>query len=277
METKFAAFILTHGRPHNVATYETLKKCGYTGRVYIIIDDEDTCADEYMRLYADTVVQFSKKKIAETFDEGDNFNNRKAIIYARNACFEIAKNLGLTHFIQLDDDYTQFIYKFDSNGTYSEKPIKNLDSVFASLLMYYDKINCFSLAMAQNGDFIGGKNGKWAKEIGPHRKAMNTFICSVNRKFNFFGRLNEDVNTYTNLGYRGKLFLTIPNIAIIQKTTQANRGGMTETYLNGGTYLKSFYSVMYTPSAVKISMMGDKHRRIHHRIKWENCVPKIIQ
>ena len=37
----FAVFILTHGRPNSVKTIKTLKKCGYTGKVFIVIDDED--------------------------------------------------------------------------------------------------------------------------------------------------------------------------------------------------------------------------------------------
>lgn len=41
-----------------------------------------------------------------------------------------------------------------------------------------------------------------------------------------------------------------------QMQTQKNAGGMTETYLESGTYLKSFYSVMYAPSCVKLNTMG---------------------
>ena len=38
----FVAFILTHGRADNVITYNTLRNHGYTGRIVLIIDDEDT-------------------------------------------------------------------------------------------------------------------------------------------------------------------------------------------------------------------------------------------
>lgn len=44
----------------------------------------------------------------------------------------------------------------------------------------------------------------------------------------------------------------------------------------GGTYLKSFYSVMWAPSCVKIGAMGDTHKRIHHSITWDKCAPKIL-
>jgi hypothetical protein len=51
---------------------------------------------------------------------------------------------------------------------------------------------------------------------------------------------------------------------------------MTELYLNNGTYTKSFFSVICNPSSVKISTMGDAYRRVHHKVYWDNAVPKII-
>lgn len=118
--------------------------------------------------------------------------------------------------------------------------------------------------------------GQFGKVITLRRKAMNTFICSTKRPFKFFGRINEDVNTYVSLGGRGRLFLTINSVMITQVTTQQNQSGMTDIYLDGGTYIKSFYSILYNPSCVKIAEMGQTHRRIHHRVNWRTAVPKIM-
>lgn len=93
MRDDFCAFILTHGRPDKVHTYDTLLKAGYTGKVYIVIDDEDKTAEEYRKRYGDLVLQFCKKEVAERIDEGDNFQDRRAIIYARNACWDLAKKV----------------------------------------------------------------------------------------------------------------------------------------------------------------------------------------
>jgi len=42
MENKdFAVFILSHGRPNDVITYKTIIKQGYTGKIFIILDNED--------------------------------------------------------------------------------------------------------------------------------------------------------------------------------------------------------------------------------------------
>lgn len=272
----FVVFILTHGRPRSVLTLKALERSGYTGEVRIVIDDEDKKADVYRELYGDRVMMFSKKEIARTFDEGDNFNDRRAIIYARNACFERAKELGFTYFMELDDDYDKFAYKFDSELNFKESMIRNLDAVLDAMIDFYKTIPAKAIAMAQNGDFIGGGSGSFARDIKLRRKCMNTFICSVERPFQFIGRINEDVNTYTRMGNVGDVFFTVPNVAINQKQTQANKGGMTDLYLDAGTYVKSFYSVMYLPSGVKIAEMGDKHKRIHHRVSWNNAVPQIV-
>ncbi len=47
-------------------------------------------------------------------------------------------------------------------------------------------------------------------------------------------------------------------------------------YIEYGTYVKSFFSVMVAPSCVKIGIMGSSHKRVHHLIAWENCTPKIV-
>lgn len=273
----FCALILTHGRPDRVHTVKSLEASGYTGDYYIVIDNEDKTAAEYKNIYNDRVVVFDKKAIAKTFDNGDNFNDRRAIVYARNASFEIAKQLGYKYFIQLDDDYDSFAYKFDDELNFRTKKIKNLDKMFYNLLKYYLSTPAKSIAMAQNGDFVGGKDNDIARKKYLKRKAMNTFICSVDRPFNFIGRINEDVNTYTRLGSTGDLFYTVPLVAINQKQTQSNKGGMTDLYMDSGTYIKSFYSVMYMPSSVKIREMGSSNRRLHHSINWNNTVPKILE
>lgn len=274
--TDFAVFILTHGRPDNVVTYKSLKRHGYTGKIYIIVDNEDKTIDRYKELYGDKVIVFDKLEISKTFDEGDNFDDRRSIVYARNACFNIAKELGITYFMELDDDYTNWQYRFNDEKEYEYKKITNLDDVLDVMIDYYKSIPALSIAMSQGGDWIGGKEASRADHLKLWRKAMNTFICSTDREFQFVGRINEDVNTYTKLASTGGLFLTIPNVSIVQKQTQTSEGGMSDIYIDKGTYIKSFYSIIFHPSSVCIRMMGDKNRRLHHSVTWNNTVPKIL-
>lgn len=273
----FAAIILTHGRPDRLHTLRALTRQGYTGRVVILIDNEDKTRAEYEKRFGNKVHVFDKKAISATFDEGDNFEDRRAIIYARNAAFEEARKINAKWFIELDDDYQDFRYRSDANFQYCDKTnLSNLDAVFDLMVDYLERTKATSVAMAQNGDFIGGKNGTRSKQLKPWRKAMNTFVFRTDSEFRFFGRINEDVNAYSCGGRKGNLFFTIPNFGVCQKQTQANSGGMTELYLDSGTYVKSFYSVMYAPSCVKVVDMGPVYRRMHHRILWKNAVPCIL-
>ena len=275
MRDDFAAFILTHGRPDRIYTIDTLRGAGYTGKIYIIIDDEDDTEPEYRKRYGDKVVQFCKLDVAKMFDVGDLSQERRTIVYARNACFEIAKKLGLKYFLELDDDYTSFEYRYIRGDKLMVKKCKQLDRLFESMVNFFEDTKALTVAMSQGGDFIGGAKSKRYRDKVT-RKAMNTFFCRTDKPFTFVGRINEDVNTYTTLGMKGELILSITDASIVQKQTQSNTGGMTDAYLDMGTYLKSFFTVMYCPSCVKVGAMGDKHMRIHHHIDWRRCVPKIL-
>lgn len=278
----FVAFILSHGRADRVVTYDSLKKSGYTGRIVIVLDNEDPSAPEYIsRFGSENVVIFDKAAIAETFDEGVP-GDRRTIVYARNACFDIARKLGYRYFIELDDDYTVFEWRFDNRLRYitKDKAIRNLDAVFDIMLDFFKKIPAKSIAMAQGGDYLSGGAGGEGKQLRTKRKAMNSFICDTERQFTFLGRINEDVNTYTRNTSTGDLFLQIQQVCLLQKQTQSNAGGMTEVYLDSGTYLKSFFTVMYQPSSVKVRTMGNEYvnqKRLHHRVNWMLTAPKILK
>lgn len=280
MRPDFAVLILTNNRPDRIYTLETLKKSGYTGKVYLVIDNEDESAGEYRRRYGSAVVEFDKAAVAEYTDDGDNFG-RRGVLYARNACFEIARRVGVKYFMELDDDYTSFFLRFDSSLSYGNTPAlrSSLDDILEAMIAFFDKAPVATLAMSQGGDHIGGiSNGKSGPRM--RRKAMNAFLCSVDRPFKFIGRMNDDVNTYVTLGRRGDLFLTVLQIQLVQMQTQTNAGGLTELYLDFGTYVKSFYSVMYAPSCVQIGVMGDPRGgryRIHHKIDWPRTAPCILR
>lgn len=276
----FAVFIICHEKPDDCKTYNSLQKYGYTkDHWYIVLDDEDKCIKQYKDRFGENkVLLFSKEEISKEFDEMDNDTNRKCIVYARNACFKLAEQLGYKYFIELDDDYIEFQYRYPEDDKLKLVYPVNLDMAFEYTLDYFIKTpQITTIAFAQGGDFIGGLQGaNYNKKF--LRKAMNSFICSVDRPFKFNGRINEDVNTYCLEGSRGNLFCTTVDLMVNQVDTQTHKGGgsMQDLYKGVGTYRKSFYTVLCCPSFVKVSIMGDNHYRIHHKINWENAVPKII-
>jgi glycosyltransferase involved in cell wall biosynthesis len=275
----FAVFILSHGRSDNVITYNTLRKQGYDGRIFIIVDDEDKSINQYKEKYGAEVIVFSKKDYAGKFDIMDNFDGNKVIVYARNACYDIARNLGLDYFFEYEDDYTSFQYKYPDKDILKAPQVKSLNFVLESMIDCLKQTRAATISFSQAGDHIGGL-GTWLK-YPAKRKAMNTFVFKVQKDKKqdliFVGRMNDDVNAYLSLGKVGKLFFQTRNVCLVPVLTQASSGGNTEAYKAFGTYVKSFYSVMIAPSCCKIGMMGRIDMRIHHSIKWKNAVPKIIR
>ena len=278
MRDDFCVFILTHGRPDRVHTYDTLMKSGYTGKVYIVIDDEDKTADGYRKRFGDKVLQFCKAEWAEKTDEGDNFQHRKAIVYARNACWDLAKQVGCRYFVQFDDDYTSFFIRHDSQGKYVTGTVRRqMNETLTALMEFREQSGSTAISMSQGGDHIGGGGG--AHRV-VRRKCMNSWFCDVEKPIRFFGHMNEDVSAYVTYGHRGELFCTVMQSMLTQLATQVTPGGMSDVYLSAGTYTKSFYTVMAAPSCVQIGMMGDPPgsagSRIHHKINWHKAVPKIL-
>ena len=68
-DRNFAVFILTHGRADKVRTYKTLKRQGYTGKLYIIIDNTDKQQENYIETFGkENVYIFNKKDVGTRCD-----------------------------------------------------------------------------------------------------------------------------------------------------------------------------------------------------------------
>lgn len=279
MLDNFAVFILSHGRADNLVTVKTLERCGYTGRYYILIDNEDEQAEDYRRNFgADKIIIFDKSEAVKRYNGMSNFYKKNVILWARNEAQRVARERGIRFMLELDDDYTSFQWRYEnaSGDKLKIKECANFDRICEIMLRFLvcDR-RIKTVALAQGGDFIGGLQNKMLNSL--KRKAMNSFFIDVQNPVDFLGEINEDVNTYVNHGNIGDLFFTVPNPMLTQKQTQKTKNGMTETYKQDGTYVKSFYTVMLNPSSVKIRLMGDKEKRLHHSIQDRYTYPKIMR
>lgn len=279
MRNDTAVFILSFGRSDRVYTYQTLRSQGYTGRIYIVCSTDDKTIPLYQQEFGEeNVLIFSKEDYVGKFDIGDNFSMMNVVVFARNAAWDIAKQKGLKYFIELDDDYTDFQIREPKGKVLKTHSVMCLDYIFEEFIRFMEnapQVKC--IAMAQGGDYIGGVGNDIFTSLNRKRKLMNVYFNATDRPYQFYGRINEDTNCYVQNGKVGDIFLTHPSISIVQLQTQSNKGGLTEFYLETGTYVKSFYTVMFNPSAVQVQDMGDTHRRLHHHVKWQYAVPKIIR
>lgn len=267
--SKFAVLCLCHERPDYNKTVPALRRSGYTGRIFVILDNLDTKQDDYIKKYGyENIFVFNKSWVALESDAMNNFGDRRATLFVRNISFEIAKELGIEYFVQMDDDY----YYFGHRGEHGAKKTSNLDLVFEYFIEFLLNTNVKSIAFSQGGDHIGG----YKEDVLVKRKAMNSFFCITDRPFKFYGVMNDDVNCYLTNGRVGDIFLTYMAFQLDQADTQSTNGGMSETYQQMGTYLKSFTSVMASPSCVKVKLMGCNATRLHHSIDWRTATPMIL-
>ena len=280
LRSDFAAIILTHGRAGSVKTIDTLRRCGYTGRLIVLIDDEDEQAGEYERVYGDGLRVFRKAdyvRSSQTMCPASDVR-RKTILYARNAAFDVAKAEGCRFFVELDDDYTDFQHRYVEGGKLKTASVGDLDAVFESMVRFLERSGADTMALAQGGDMLGGKgNPAFAHGIKWKRKAMNSFVFSIDCPPRFQGAVNEDVVTYALGGGRGALMLTTMEFMLVQQQTQKAKGGMTDEYLDDGTFCKSMFAVVARPDCCRIGKVGCSNVRIHHAINWRYAVPKIIR
>lgn len=276
MRDDFAVLILTHGRSDRIHTLKTLKTAGYTGKWYLVIDNEDDTAEQYYERFGrERVVMFDKQAAYDETDTADTFGEKRAVLFARNESFKVAKDLGLSYFVQFDDDIKSLDYRYAENDKLMTRKVRQADRLFEAMIRFLDDSDALTVAFCQGGDFIGGLQGKrWGKKI--LRKAMNSFFCRVERPWKFVGTMNEDVSFYSDKNRKGVLIMSITDVNIVPEMTQAGEGGMSEAYVEWGTYLKTFYSVMVCPSAVKVSVMNSSHKRIHHHVEWGKCAPMIL-
>lgn len=278
MRSDFGILIMSYGRPDNVKTLESLLKCNYTGKWFVIVGDDDPTVEQYKAKFGDKCIVFNKGDYVQKCDRM-GLKITKVIMFARNACFDIAERLGLKYFQQFDDDYNCFGFAFDNKLDYLRKRkwIKSYDTIAENMVAFFEKTPpaCIAIAFAQGGDFIGGESyANWS--FGKLRKSMNSWLCSTERRFEFKGVMNEDVNAYTLHQSTGLFCLNLMQLRLQQPVTQTT-GGMTAIYKQYGTHVKSFLSVMLNPSFVKIGALIDHDRRIHHNINWRRCAAKIVR
>lgn len=276
----FCVFIMTFGRADNIKTYKTLMEyegTSFNQDMYFICSDDDKHLQDYIDKFGDRVLIFNKKAMVPYLDKADNFDKYNVILYARNICFAFASKLGYRYFLELDDDYDIFSQRiFYDNEKLMMKKILDYDKLFDIHLNFLKNTPCKTITMSQHGDYIGGVGNGNAKR-GWQRKVMNSFFCDIQDPFCFDGTINEDVNYYTQSGRLGILNFNLFGFALNQESTQQSSGGMTEQYLSGGTYLKSFYSLLFSPGSVKIGKISHGiNARMHHQVNGNATYVKIL-
>lgn len=255
-----AILIISHKRPECV-TAKTLEKAGYGGEWYIVADDMDDTA--YESLYGGHVIRFSKKEYIEKVDTADNFKSTDAAVYARNACFDIARQNGYDCFGLFDDDLTDFRCRFISKGTLASKRISNFTEIFDAYCEFAYNSGLAACGFITANRLIGGAKNKIVKN-GVFHILTNAYIINTHKnQVRFIGRSFED-SSYSYLNnIRGNLVFACMPVTVIMKTlgTKEVQKGGCEAYYNGiSKYEMSSYANIVMPSLFRWIDGGTNYR-----------------
>ena len=88
--------------------------------------------------------------------------------------------------------------------------------------------------------------------------------------------MNDDVIAGITLAREGRVALSPTLVSTIPAPTQSISGGLTELYKDNGTYTKSMYSVVASPSSVSVKYQ-ESVSRVHHWIDANATYPCIVK
>lgn len=269
MLDSFAVFIISHGRAGNIDTLRMLRRCGYGGQCFIVIDNEDEQQERYMSEYgAENVIVFDKEEYIKKVDTISTSGERKTPLFARNAVWDIARAKGLRFYALYDDDIKGLSYRYEDEGKLKAKDVQNLDGIFEAMLQFMDDTNTDAMAFTNAGGLIGGVHGRWQE--GLRRQGANTYILRTDREYPFIGVYNEDMNFSLLLAAKGKLVLELTHICFYAPERGSNAGGLSETYSDKNWYYINFHSVVCCPWCCKTT------KKDSLAVAWKNALPMII-
>lgn len=160
MRSDFAIFILSHGRANEMTTLNAILDAGYSGSWYIVVDDLDEQREEYIEKYGEKVIVFDKKEWAEKTDTVTVTGELRSVVFARNACYEIAEQLGLKYFAEFDDDLISFYIRYEQEGKLMSHRLQgHFDDMIDGLIDFQAQSGALSVGIASDGIFWGGATG----------------------------------------------------------------------------------------------------------------------
>lgn len=185
-----------------------------------------------------------------------NRKEYRASVYARNACFEIARKLGIRWMFMCDDDISNFRYRLLRGNKLKGYNIKNIEWLFDEMRNIMEIGNIGIFGFSQAGAFVGGPNKNYLK--GHQRKVAQAMMFDVNNPVYFRGIFYEDMLASLDCGNCGRIAISTMLVLVQSPKQSDNNGGMQKIYEESGTYIPCFFVVMAYPGIAKIDVKGHK-------------------
>lgn len=274
MSFRYAVFILTHGRPDYQLTLQTLQNRGYTGDYYLVVDDQDSTLPEYLANYGDSVIVFDKDAYVSVTDTGLYTPQKNFAVFSRNAIEDIARDLGYDCFIMMDDDLTNFRFRYPEDNSFkSLKITQNLDKIFEAYIEYLMECDLACLCFGIHNNYMKGTDVLY--EENPRLRLCFT-VYFRNCKFPVSWKLNmcEDRITSLECSRSGQVWLQLLNVQVDTVEIGGKiKGGNSEVYNSVDKFKQTFFPVMIFPDCNYCSYWKDHWITSLH---LSNICPKIV-
>lgn len=280
MRDDFAIFICTHGRPNKQLTLEALKNCGYTGKIYLVLDDTDETIQQYLDIYGtENVIIFNKNYYinADKYDNGSNELHPKCIVYAKRAVEDIANQLNFKYFAIADDDITKFSLRYPVANSAKRFKITDFDSVLSA---YINVLSCdvAAIGFGHVTSYCGGANSFSPENLSKRYLPYQFILRNGNTKVNWTSWFAEDDITELSDGKIGKLWLVVPYV--MQETEPIGdinaTGGMVDTYKKDNMFVLNFNVIRFCPQSAILRYKPGKLNRYVITRYYDRCFPQLI-
>jgi len=272
---KYAVFILSHNRADRVETYDTLKNLGYSGEVYIVVDDEDPMLSTYIKRFGEIVVVFNKSEWIKDTDTVTNIKLKSSPVYARNAIEHMAKSALYDAYIVMDDDIKNLRYKYINDYKVKSHHVTcNLDSIFFEYINYLLSAEIATLSFAHVMTYAGGvHNESDIARLAEHRYTCQIHIRNLKFPVDWISLANNDSISANNTAKIGYLWWSLPFIIYDSPKMNTLPGGMKKVYDAVSGFSRSFMSTVVSPTVCKVGVSNGRFN-IHRNLKC--AYPMII-
>lgn len=258
----FAVFIISHERVDRVESYTTLRNAGYTGKIYVVVDNEDTQLRRYLNSFINVLVYNKQLKINST-DTLTDKESRSSAVFARNAVEFYAKHLKLDAFAVFDDDITNLRLRWEEDGSYkSRKLCSGLDDVMSWYAQYLIDSDIATLSFENCMFYVGGvDNNKIANE----RWTYQIHIRNTKFPVDWHSIINEDIITEISTAVRGYIWWSLPHIVYEAVAMNDKEGGNKANYDKFSEFRRAMFATVANPSSCLPGYSHGKLRIIQNK------------
>lgn len=273
---KFAVFILSHKRAYRVETYDTLIRGGYTGKIYIVVDNQDPMLNVYQERFGDSVLVFDKQTYIDKTETLETSKMKSSAVYARNAIEQYARDFVLDVFGMFDDDIISFRYRWiDGKVVRSLSVNGGLDLVFESYAQYIldTGIACTSFPFTMF--YVSGVH-ELNKRISEYRHTYQIHIRNAHKPVEWKGIINHDTITQLLTAKYGYIWWSIPHLVFDAKPMNKESGGLKEVYDSLRDLDMAFIAVMTCPDCCVITASNGERSTLQIKENKYTSYPMIV-